>query len=85
MRKARDNYDGTVERHCGSLEAASSCITSQENQFEISVAYNVFIQAWEQYLNAVCEYDKAYYQGIHESQPLSGQVFDPYVAPSVCS
>ena len=85
MLEARDQYDNTAVRHCGSVTAVSSCTTSQENVLEIRAAYDAFSLAWGQYLNAVCEYDEAYYRGIHESEPLTGQMFDPYVAPSVCS
>ncbi|MCY4583501.1 MAG: hypothetical protein OXE50_12015 [Chloroflexi bacterium] len=85
MLEARDKYDDTLIRHCGSVAAASSCATSQENLAEIRAAYDTFTEAWDEYLNAVCEYDKAYYHGTHESEPLTGQMFDPYVAPSACS
>ena len=85
MLEARDQYDDTVIRHCGSVTAAASCSTTEDNLVEIREAYNVFSGAWDEYLNAVCEYDEAYYHGIHESQPLTAQMFDPYVAPSVCS
>ncbi len=85
MLEARDEYDDTLIRHCGSVAAASSCATSQENLAEIRAAYDTFSEAWDEYLNAVCEYDKAYYHGAHESEPLTGQMFDPYAAPSACS
>ena len=85
MLEARDQYDQTVSRHCGSLEDASSCSTSLENLTEINAAYDAFSEAWDQYVNAVCQYDAAYYQGLHESEPLTSQAFDPYVAPSLCS
>ena len=85
MLEARDRYDDTAIRHCGSVAAVSSCSTSQGNLTELRAAYDAFSQAWGQYLNAVCEYDEAYYHGLHESEPSTGQMFDPYVAPSVCS
>ncbi len=85
MLEARDEYDDKAIAYCGSVEAASSCSTTQGNLLRLRAVYDTFSLAWEQYLNAVCEYDKAYYHGIHESEPLAGEMFDPYVAPSVCS
>ena len=84
MLEARDLYDDALIRYCGSV-AASSCPTSQENLAEIGATYDAFAWAWDRYLNAVCEYDEAYYRGLHESEPSTGQMFDPYVAPAVCS
>ena len=84
MLEARDLYDDVLIRYCGSV-AASSCPTSQENLVEISATYDAFAWAWDRYVNAVCEYDEAYYRGLHESEPSTGQIFDPYVAPAVCS
>ena len=52
---------------------------------EIRAAYVGFSRAWDEYLNAVCGYDEAYYHGLHESEPSTGEMFDPYVAPSLCS
>ncbi len=85
MLATRDIYDDTAVRHCGSVEAVSSCSFSQEGLAEIRTAYVGFSGAWDEYVNAVCSYDEAYYHGLHESQPSTGEMFDPYVAPSLCS
>ena len=67
------------------MEAVSSCSISQEGLAEIRAAYVGFSGAWDEYLNAACGYDEAYYHGLHESEPSTGEMFDPYVAPSLCS
>jgi len=86
MLEARGRYDDLAVRHCGSVEAVSTCSTiSQEGRAELRAAYDVFSGAWGEYVNATCGYDKAYYHGLHESQPSTGQQSGQYVAPSLCS
>ena len=85
MLAARNMYDDTAVRHCGSVEAVSSCSFSQEGLAEIRAAYVGFSGAWDEYVNAVCGYDEAFYHGLHESEPSTGEMSDPYVAPSLCS
>ena len=86
MLEARGGYDDLAVRHCGSVEAVSTCSTiSQEGRAELRAAYDVFSGAWGEYVNATCGYDEAFYHGLHESQPSTGQPFGPYVAPSLCS
>ena len=85
MIEARDGYDDLAVRRCGSVEAVSTCSISQEGLAELRGAYDAFSGAWGEYVNATCGYDEAFYHGLHESQPSTGQPFSPYVAPSLCS
>lgn len=85
MLVARDSYDDTVIRHCGSLDAVSRCETSEDNFAEVQRAYEMFEQAWGEYLNAVCRYDAAYYSGLYESEPRLYPSFDPYASPTTCT
>ena len=85
MLEARDAYDNTVIKHCGSLEAASSCETSRSNFTEITAAYNAFANAWGGYVEAICQYDEAYHHGTYDSEPKEVQSPSPYTVPSFCS
>ena len=84
MVAARDNYDNTVITHCGSLEAVSSCQATTEGFTQVSDAYDQFTRAWDAYVAAVCEYDEAYFHGLHESEPREKQELTPYTAPAQC-
>ena len=85
MVAARDRYDNTVITHCGSLEAVSSCQATTEGFTQVADAYDQFTRAWDAYVAAVCEYDKAYFHGLHESEPREKQELTPYTAPAQCS
>lgn len=86
MLEARDAFDAVAIQYCGSVEAASSCDTSSANFSKVTTAYAEFSTAWDVYLTAICEYDEAYYHGLHQSEPLDSEdPFSPYVAPAVCS
>ncbi len=85
MLEARDAYDRKVVLHCGSLEAAAQCDTSEDNFAEVQRAYEAFDQAWGDYLGAICQYDAAYYSGLYESEPREQLPADPYTSPSTCS
>ena len=84
MAEARDGYDNVVITHCGSLEAVSSCQATPEGFTQVSDAYDRFSQAWDAYIAAVCEYDKAYFHGLHESEPKDSRELTPYSAPAQC-
>ncbi|MCY4576752.1 MAG: hypothetical protein OXC55_09210 [Chloroflexi bacterium] len=84
MLEARGVFDETAIRYCGSVEAVSACQTSTSNFNTVLAAYNTFRDAYDEYLIAICAYDKAYYRGLHESAPTGGAA-DPYETPSICS
>ncbi len=84
MLEARGAFDETAIRYCGSVEAVSACETSAANFNRVLAAYNTFRDAYDEYLIAICAYDKAYYEGLHESAPTGGAV-DPYETPAICS
>ena len=84
MAEARDGYDNAVITHCGSLEAVSSCQATPEGFAQVADAYDRFSQAWDAYVAAVCEYDKAYFHGLHESEPKDSKELTPYTAPAQC-
>ena len=85
MVEARDRYDETAVATCGSVEAVASCQTTEEGFGQISSAYNQFTQAWNGYVATVCEYDRAYFHGLHDSEPKKSVELTPYTAPAQCS
>ena len=85
MVEARDQYDKTAVANCGSVEAVASCQTTEEGFGQVSSAYNQFTQAWNGYVAAVCEYDRAYFHGLHDSEPKQTVELTPYTAPAQCS
>ena len=85
MVEARNRYDETAIANCGSVEAVASCQATEEGFSQVAGAYTQFTQAWNSYVSAVCEYDKAYFHGLNESQPNENKELTPYVAPAQCS
>ena len=85
MAEARERYDQAVITHCGSLEAAASCEATPEGFDLVEAAFDAFTRSWNDYVTAVCEYDKAYFHGLHESEPNDANELTPYVAPVHCN
>lgn len=85
MVAARSSYDEAAIANCGSVEAVASCQATEEGFSQVSGAYTQFTQAWNAYVSAVCEYDRAYFHGLHESEPKENQGVTPYTAPAQCN
>ena len=85
MVTARSLYDEAAIANCGSVEAVASCQTTEEGFTKVAGAYTQFTEAWNAYVSAVCEYDRAYFHGLHESEPKENQGVTPYTAPAQCS